>query len=107
MVRAALQQPDATRAAVDLGESLVLERDHDGTIGQQLRAVQVTLGIRYEVELVVALEESAVPGVPSVDDLAFHVDEEGSEVLAVVRGQQRESRLDQLALVYGDAAFLS
>ena len=107
MVRVLFQQPDRARAAVELCHSPIFERDENRAIGVQVRSVQVAPAVPDEIDLPVALEQDTVCGVPTVDDLAFHIDEERLEKLAVICGKKGQTRVRQRPLVNGHTTLLS
>ena len=69
--------------------------------------MQMLPAVPNEIGFLAALEQGAVARVPSVDDVAVHIDEERTEYLAVIGSKKRQTRLSQRALVNRDTALLS
>ena len=61
-----------------------------------MRAMQMALCVRNEVQFP-SFKKGAVASLPSVNDIAVHIDEEWPEQLAVIGRKERQTRLRQLA----------
>jgi hypothetical protein len=107
VVRAAIQEPDGARAAVQFCHSPVFEGRQNGAIGVQVRAMQILPAVPNEIEFLSALEQGGISRVPSVEDLAFHIDEEWTEYLAVIRSKEGQARLSQRPVVNRYTALIS